>query len=61
MRAADSTWSKAMACFRLAKAGREPIANFTCAAYELNEGLALTSSWTLPANSYPSKKIFVNP
>ena len=44
---------KGDACFRLAKAGREPIANYTCAANELNEGLTLTSSWDAAGEQLP--------
>ena len=36
---------KGAACFRLAKAGREPAVNFACAADELKKGLTLKPSW----------------
>ncbi len=37
--------TKGDACYRLAKMGREPAANFACAADELEKGFALIPSW----------------
>jgi hypothetical protein len=36
---------KGDACFHLAKTGRNPAVNFTCAADELSQGIALKPSW----------------
>ena len=40
---------KGHACFRLANAGTAPADNYSCAADELAQGLALTPSWKDPA------------